>query len=191
MDLTNPVEASVDKHDERLFTISLWRASGNKGLAVNVHTHPKLEALMMSFGDGSAKPIALFGPHWVGEQLEVYDLNEPAPLGMIIVHGGLKCTLNKVAEPRLFVAEGSERDRTPVINISFLRLVGSSRDGGVSFTIPGVYTLKDLNQTGEVIKLATKRIIIDYLADVKINVVGYIDSSPSNGVPSGAKYADL
>jgi hypothetical protein len=157
------VSDNLVKSGEQMVQLSLRRSA--KGVILNVKTHPLIET---------------FFREQANEQLNVQEFrNEWTPLSkeapLIVWHttqnagvvkgGNVHYRTDRPGDSLVNSDGGSE-----VVNISFLRLVGSSLDGGVAFEVRGAYSLKYLQTLAGKLVQASKQFYIDFLKPVDITV---------------------
>lgn len=165
------------------------------GLRVNIRTHPVIEEFMRaSLGtkEPTIEPVESFGRIWEparGEskkELLVYGIPKELT-GVFTVMGGTMYRMDRPGQP-IFV-DNRDRGGPPspdddprrsgsrtlgydrVLNLSFLRLVGSSESGGVTFHLGGIYGEDILEALDRQLTAATREIYSQFMKPIKITVV--------------------
>jgi hypothetical protein len=128
------------------------------GLSVHVKTHPAIEDFMRSLGDGLVKPVEIYGKSWISmpgseRSLEIYNMDRSLPYDMY----------------RLDIA-GRPMEQEGQLNMSFLRLAGTSEGNGVTFGVKGVYSLESLRNLRDKISASARQLYIEYLRPVDLTV---------------------
>lgn len=162
----------VIKRGETSLTVSLIRSVG--GLTVSVKTHPAVEAFMQGLGNGELMDVKASGNYWRPllanrPPLMAYTMNEQ--LSVLVLDSGDKCDIMRVGSPLLEPFQDLDGRRRARINLSFLRLVGTSEDAGVTFNVRGVHTYEALTQMREQIGEGYKRFYRTYMKPVKMDII--------------------
>lgn len=148
-----------------------------KGLRVNFRTHPLVEEFMRIMSNGETYPIDHFGRQWVRQpdgKLEVYDV--PSDIcGTQVINTR---TFYRLDQPgrALVTLDGVSGYRT--LNMAFLRLVGSSEPGGITFSTTGVHSTDDVTWLGNTIREAARIIYLQYMKPMEVSVK-IIDELPT------------
>ncbi|MCA1841298.1 MAG: hypothetical protein LC723_13410 [Actinobacteria bacterium] len=146
-----------------------------RGLLVTVRTDPRIEDYMKGLGaDMETLSVDEYGRMWIpaneGESLSVYGLPaEDALTGYIRNGTGASYRLDQVGR-RLFEG-GADGDRPNGVNLSFLRLVGSSRPEGVSFIVQGVYSVEAVREFKKTFADAAEGFYKNFLKPVSVQVI--------------------
>jgi len=129
------------------------------GVKVVVKTVPEVEAFMRDLGHGNTSDVALNGRYWravqKGQPIQAYSMTEP-----IDTSGG--------AIPYRLDLLGYPLNHDGYVNLSFLRLVGSSEGIGASFFLKGVYSLSGLRNMRDQLVPAAKQFYVDYMKPVDL-----------------------
>ena len=151
------------------------------GLRINIRTHPIIEEFMqraIGTPDPSSRAVEEYGRHWEparGEskkELLVYDIPKELT-GVFDVGGGFSYRLDRPGMG-IFCATTSDRpldSSSRTLNLSFLRLVGTSAEEGVTFHIPGVYSDDAFDILDRGITAATREIYSQFMKPIKIEIV--------------------
>lgn len=146
--------------------IVLRITSGLKGLKVWFKTSPELEAALQ----GERQPLLAFGRGWVtAPTAEVYRLDPSLGGRQATRTNGSGYHLDLPAR-ELIIRDGDYEDAPSVVNISFLRLVGSSADEGIEFTIAGVHSEAAVRSTSKLLIDAVKDFYLMYMKPVSITM---------------------
>ncbi len=131
------------------------------GLKIVVKTLPEVEQFMRDLGGGMGIDVQSSGRYWrpivKNQQMYAYALNEP----MEPVQGPNPYRLDLLGYP--LSHEG-------FVNLSFLRLIGSSEGIGASFYVKGVYSLPGLRALRDLLIPSTRQFYIDYMKPVDLIV---------------------
>jgi hypothetical protein len=106
------------------------------GLTVQIQTHPSVEAFMRSLGDGLTQEVRAYGRLWQPLGPNKPDLvayNMTTALGPFTSYDGSTVRMDQVGNPLLIATGGAP----PTVNISFLRLLGTSEGNGITFVLKG------------------------------------------------------
>ena len=167
------------------------------GLRIKVRTHPVIEEFMRGCYGGlepSTQPIEDFARQWEPARgasksdLRVYAI--PKELnGIFRLNESTGYRLDRPGYPIFIPDEGGggpDRPRpstsgrsflppssTPsqVLNMSFLRLVGSSSEDGVTFHIAGVYSDDTIDSIEMALQLAVREIYRQFMKPIRIEVI--------------------
>lgn len=161
-------DATLMKKGETCIQVSVRRSI--KGITLSIKTHPSVEALFKSWGDGSHQDVRNYTRGgWDpvgGSVLNIYNLRQDP--GDLIADDGLHFRINAPGGPLMIVSPSTGQETT--LNMSFLRLVGISEGVGVSFGVKGVYTIDAIRSLVERIRHASRRIYIAYMRPVDIGL---------------------
>lgn len=129
------------------------------GVKVIVKTTAEVENFMLTLGGGRIVDVERVGRNWRSavkdHPLQAYELVEHIdPVG-----GNYPYRVDALGSP--LSVEG-------YMNLSFLRLVGSSEGIGASFYIKGVYSLQGLRNLKDQLVGSTKQFYIDYMRPVDL-----------------------
>lgn len=149
--------ASFQKSGVTPIEIGLLRTG--LGIRLDVKTTPEVEEFMRELGKGRTVDAASIGRHWRSLQkekvIQAYDLTEHIdPQG-----GNYPYRIDILGHP--LNSEG-------YMNLSFLRLVGSSEGIGASFFIKGVYSMGGLRNLKDQLVGSTKAFYIDFIRPVNM-----------------------
>lgn len=163
----------IVKKGETILQARVMRSS--RGLVITAKAHPSIEEFFQErAGNLGSIGVANWGRQWVklphAEDLMVHQ--EPDPTSPInkpyVPVGDGFYTLSQPGNPILLDPQG--RGTFNCINMSFLRLVGISKDLGIGFSIKGVLTEKEVDNISQQIQKAAKRIYLDYLRPVDVMI---------------------
>lgn len=140
---------------------------GQSGLYINISAHPRVETFLQGLVGGATKPVGHFGRFWSSEQeLLTYELPDELR--------GIK-TLSPTVGYRfdtpgkaLYSVDGNTGMK--ILNMSFLFLVGTATEGGITFNVSGVYSRPDVIQLSLDIREASSLFYVDYIKPMDINV---------------------
>lgn len=164
----DPTMVNLIKGGENVIRVRLVR--GTSGIKVTVWTHSSVEELLASWGEGLSKAVRTYDRrNWTPIGLEteddfrVYDMHYDP--GMLVVDpmGPTYMRLNQVGSPII-------SDDGITINLSPLRLVGTSKGSGVSFNINGVYSVDGIRQAGKMFQNAALKFYTSFLKPVDLTV---------------------
>lgn len=193
------VEAIVNKSGENRIQVTVGRSAD--GLRINVWARPEVEEFVRGLGTGEQHDVQVMGRYWVpvgvdkaAKKLLAYDASNH-PIYTVAVNEKLSFRLDKPGQPlfepaprvdlRLY-GEDEERPRPAArpmgecLNLSFLRLVGISEGGGVSFAIRGVYERASIDHLGAQVEAACNRFYREYLKPYRLIVT--VSTMPISGI---------
>jgi hypothetical protein len=163
------------KGGDKPITAELYRAG--IGLRINVRCHPVIEEFFQrsqGLDSPQMEDVGAYGRHWerpkgsdATTDLQVYSIPKELT-GVFNVGPGAQYRLDRPGSP-LFVDDGLTRG-TRLLNLSFLRLVGTSEGNGITFYIAGVYSEDTLDELDRLITLATREIYKQFMKPVKITI---------------------
>lgn len=171
--------ADVIKNGETCVRVVLHR--NGVGLSVQVKTHPRVEDFMRSLGNGEKIDSTIVGRHWtpvVGGSLFAYvipTLKTPTngcPLTVDAL-GGPLVILHDEAQPVFRAAVAGQRQQQPnldMVNISYLRLVGTSEGIGVTFNVKGVFGATGLRKLRDDICVTCRQFYIEYMQPMDLEM---------------------
>lgn len=153
------------------------------GLRINIRTHPVVEEFIqraIGTPEPSSRPVEEYGRYWEPargdsrKDLRVYDIPKELT-GVFNVNGGYSYRLDRPGAA-IFCDNGPGGGPLDVrggrtLNLSFIRLVGSSSDEGVTFHIPGVYSNDAFNTLDQGITAATQEIYSQFMKPIRIEIV--------------------
>lgn len=158
------------------------------GLRINIKAHPVVEEFMrrsLDTPEPSIQAVEEFGRSWEAargeskKELLVYGI--PKELcGTFQVSGGTAYRLDRPGQPIFVNGDGldSRSGSIPrILNLSFLRLVGISEEGGVTFHIGGIYSDETIDNLDRALNLATKEVYNQFMKPIKITVEFVVASS--------------
>ena len=156
------LEANLVKSGETQIYVGFHR--NRKGLSFTVKTTSQVEEFMKSMGTGEIADIRVSGRHWVPARsediLRIYSLTPRAD-------GPATYRLDRPGQP---IFEPSGELGRPLVNLSFLRLVGTSEGNGVTFYVKGVYTMEAIKAMRDAIIDASRSFYISYLKPIEYSV---------------------
>lgn len=154
------------------------------GLILRIQANPVLETYMQQLSKGRALPVDSFGDLWHNcgnkdKGLEVYDVSDSLSTKNYQFNAVAQpLTYNRYGEdgPRvrraangLEVAEPARVDED-IINLSFLKLVGISDEGGVTVGIAGAYSAAYMQTLQSKLPAVTKEFLRDFIVPITINL---------------------
>lgn len=152
---------------EEAIKITLKR--GLDGLKVHIQVHPAVEELTKSWGgeDVSEVDVRSIGRYWQlakgqSDPLMAYSLSNRMPPIHATPDGESSYRVDQVGGPMVCV-DGS-------INMSMLRLVGTSKSGGVEFLVPSLISETEMIRVAKVAKQAASKICKDFLVPIEFTV---------------------
>lgn len=151
---------------------NLLHARDGVGLTLSVKTHPSVEEFMRQQSpDSPPIEVKAAGRHWVSLDKEhpllAYRMAEKIPF--VESDDDTGCfSLDYLGNPLIIT---DDRHRKPLLNLSFLRLVGISEGAGVTFGIKGVQSLDSLKETRDNLSTACRRFYGRYLKPVDLTVM--------------------
>ena len=174
--MAEEVNATLSR-DGEVVTATTFRRS-HRGLYVNVRAVKPIEDLMSGWSGGERLPVQHYGRGWGSDatDLMVWTLPEDNNPGNIPFSLGTYC-LN---HPCMDIVERDRMDGSPLggsgggryqaVNLSFLRFCGISEEGGVNFSVRGVYTLAAVRNMGSLVEQASRQFYIDFMQPIKLTV---------------------
>lgn len=186
MDVLEKVGDSVSlvKSGEACIEVGIYKSRAGLGVVVNTLSY--VEEFIASLGNGDKLDIRTLTRLWVpmrkGENLFLYDAEKlgthiegkdyvlgPAGTNLIVPgqSGGLGGGLLDGSPGDLIVY----RNPNSKVNLSFLRLVGSSSQGGTSFVIEGPFSKEYVEALQAKMAKALKEFYISYLKPINLAVV--------------------
>lgn len=156
--------------------LRLYRSiSSGGGLIVKVRAIPMVEEYMSGLGNGQRQDIRNYARYWLpqieSDMLQVYQMD--TNMG-VIETGGVAFRLDTPGNP-LNHYDTSPLTGMPrtVANISFLRLVGISKDPGVAFRVKGIFGIDAIKATRASIASAIHAFFEAYVrpVDLRVSVV--------------------
>ena len=158
------------KKSDTLIMTTLSR--GKFGFNLRIKTHSIVEEFMRNLGGGNnIVNVTNYGRQWEptgidAKELFAYwlpdDLTGPLPTDST----KLFYRLDRLGLP-LLIDDGG---RIPVINLSFLRLVGIGDGDGVTFKVGGVSSREGIRDLAQQIKLAHRAFNLAYMKPITVNV---------------------
>ncbi len=150
------MDENVMVKGETRLRLSLRRTS--KGLKFTVKADPMLEELISGWANATSESVSSWGRLWQGEEaLRVYLV----PESVNRMESGIgPYSLSHVSQ-EILLSNG-------MLNMSWLRLVGIG--SGVTFTVGGVYSLKQVQEIAEKIKAVIRSFYMDYLLPVTVHL---------------------
>ena len=157
-------------------TSTTFRRS-HRGLYVNVKAVKAIEDLMSGWSGGESLPIQHYGRAWSSSatDLMMWSLPEDNNPGNIPFSLGNY----SLSHPCMDIVEGGGMGNNPLtgrgggrqsVNLSFLRFCGVSEEGGVNFSVRGVYTLAAIREMGNLVEQASRQFYIDFMQPIKLTV---------------------
>lgn len=165
--------------------IKLYRS--DRGLEVNVKAHPEVEQTISGWTGGTIQNVREYGRSWMNTltRENIYGEMETAPLSVYAlpnepefrqalplrgVEGVGQYRIDAVGAPLRNRDEGSLDSTGLVLNMSFVRLQGISRDDGVTFSVGQVITPLGLKLLGKQFSAGALQFTLDFLKPVSVNV---------------------
>ena len=182
-------EATVLKSGEIRIQTTISRSTD--GLLVNVWAQAQVEDFIRSLGSGELIDVQTIGRHWNrpmkrdensgklqpdDRRLYVYDMTQK--LGALVGADGVYYNLSHPGSP--LIGGDGKNDYNETLNLSFLRLVGISEAGGVSFVIRGVYSRENITKLASQIERTTNRFYREFLRPFKLIVT--VSTMPVEGL---------
>ena len=141
-----------------------------KGLEICIRTHEAVEEFMRANAGEETTQVDIIGRQWrrIGDStpLEVYEI----PPDMT----GSRLASQKVAyridQPGRNLVTVDMHSGAKTINMSFLRLVGSSAADGVTFNVTGVHSEEDVQWMATAIRDASRAIYTQYMKSMQIDI---------------------
>lgn len=156
-------EMELMKKGEVMISITVSR--NGRGMKFAFKTHPSVEALFREWGAGGSAPITKWGRGWHSKEvLTAYEM-----LNATDIHttpSGVLYSLNRIGRDMW-------EERTPGVqhlNMSFLRLVGSSEGAGLNFSVEGMFSRDTIQRTADAILAASRHLYVSYLQEVDVTV---------------------
>lgn len=179
---------SIKKGDRPIIT-DLERSG--IGLRINVCTHPVIEEFM-KHAMGTVEPvieaIGEYGRLWLparGESKKdllvygipkeltgVFNLRRNYSYRLDRPGQAIFCPQNDPGSP--IIRRSDSVGVSDTLNMSFLRLVGTSDEGGVTFHIGGIHSDELLDKLELLLDMATQEIYSQFLKPIKITVVAEV-----------------
>lgn len=147
------------------------------GLSVKIRTRRDVEEFISSLQQGRRFPVDNIADGWYNcntdiPSLEVYDVGK--------VEGHKLYTLDGVGQPPLITQQHVINDRAlrglptapaeEQVNLSFLRLVGSSGENGITIGFPGAYSFDYIKRLQTMWMRAVDQFLHDYVVPITINL---------------------
>jgi hypothetical protein len=155
--------AEVVKNGESCILASLKRSPA--GLTITVKAHTNVEEFFANLEEKHTTDPRLASRTWSpvdGDELMVYYSGNAQKFGRLVGDDGNMFTLDTIG--------GQLIESSNVLNLSFLRLVGISKDAGVSFSVRGVYSMDYMQNLRTRIGAAARRFYIDYVRPIDLNL---------------------
>jgi hypothetical protein len=141
-----------------------------RGLEVCVQCHDAVEDFLRTNGAEEITPVGLKGRQWrrLGSDipLEAYEL-PPDMQGVRLVSQKIGYRLDHLG---MALTGVDNNTGLKTINMSFLRLVGTSLPGGVSFQVTGVHSEEDVQWIANAIRDASRAIYMQYMKSMEISI---------------------
>lgn len=141
------------------------------GLRLRVQANSEVEDFMRSLSNKRVISADAIAPDWVSQ-----DLTASKALDTYIIErnlSGKDYTMEAIGQQLLIgggkqvrLADGSIGLSGDKINISFLKLVGISNEGGVEFGVSGIFSAEYVNKVRTAINPAIAQFLKDYLVPV-------------------------
>lgn len=154
------------------------------GLSVNVQTSERIEQFFQNLKPESRpEPVGVYGRYWIPtiqQELNVYPIGTAA-LGGVFGNDtpkekdearGLLARMPNPTLSRRFRLDrpGGPLEERGVINLTMLRLVGTSKGNGVTFMYPGVYDDKRITLIAELVQKCSVDFYNTFLRDMDITI---------------------
>lgn len=164
------------------------------GLRFNICAHPVIEDFMkaaLGTAEPSIQPVEDFGRGWLpargASKKDLYVYGIPKELsGVFTVRRDVRYRMDRPGQPILIASDGARPARarldggmdmadagssSEVLNLSFLRLVGISDPGGVSFHIGGVFSEALVDKLEDHLNAALKEVYQQFMKPIRISIV--------------------
>lgn len=110
------------------------------GMRITVKSHPGVEhfmanALYPGQNEPLVEPLGVYGRAWLPKEGELNLYQIPSALQGVFNTGRFRYRLDRPGQPLMM----PDPDGSQIINASFFRLVGTEKELGVTFQIPGVH----------------------------------------------------
>lgn len=184
--------SAIVKGSSGIRAIDIGVSRSKLGITINVRTISEVEDFMRSLGSGERVNTASAGRYWAplqtitrdettgavtrtdGPPLYVYDLRQALEPGVLDNGGGYR--LDQPGGPLLYSG-------TEMVNLSILRLIGTSEGTGVTFNLKGsVYTEGALKNLKDQLSKAARKFYIDYIRPVDFRGTVILSSQEFNYV---------
>lgn len=139
------------------------------GLSMAVKTHHLVEEFvrMLAGQEPQVQDVTTVGRYWTaigGKPLMAYRLVEKIPPAARDAESGAY-SLDHLGHP---MRHRSDETGLITLNLSWLRLVGTSEGSGVTFGIRGVQTTEDLIETRDQLAQAVRRFYVRYMKPIDL-----------------------
>lgn len=147
------------------------------GLRLHIRANEELEQFMRNISKGKTVPVEALTEDWLRipqDKLHAYTASfDSHPQ---------EYSLSAIGAPLLIESQGEGEDEPPnalirrrvekstIVNLSFLTLVGISKEEGITLGISGVYSFEYIQNVRNLIPQAIKKFLHDYLVPVTINL---------------------
>ena len=153
---------TVDSKGAQLILCTLSRT--RVGASLHVLVHPDVEDFFRENSKGMTEAVEKYGRYWESSKpLRVWvfpssdkEANEDSLYTMW-------------APGWMLMASDGDTDK-PTPNISFLRLVGASQDGGITINIDALMSRKYVQETAKVLSEACGTFYNDFIQDIHISI---------------------
>ena len=163
---------SVIKGGESLINLQIdrpvpkSREEAKYGVRVTVKTSPAVEHFIASLGEGGSRSLDVYvrdgwRPTNPGTTLMIRDMQNA---GDILIGDGYRLDIPGRA------LDNHDREEGRYVNLSFLRLVGISEPGGVSFMLKGVSSPDGLRDLKNRIGKALRSLYMEHIRPVSLTV---------------------
>ena len=142
-----------------------------KGLEVTVRTHEAVEEFMRVNAGEETTVVDQIGRQWrrsgnASEPLLVYDM----PQDMAGCRLASQKVYYRLDQPGRDLVSVDQYAGMKTINMSFLRLVGTSQPEGVTFAATGVHSDEDVQWIAAAIRDASRAIYAQYMKSMEISI---------------------
>lgn len=164
--------SALVKGGETVIQTNLRRTAD--GLTLTIRTHPRVEQFLAALGAGAPiEDAGIYNRYWNPANgvkgLPVHGLSPDKTIqGWINVDNRLSYRLDRPGGP---LYERNQDTGILGLNLSFLRLVGTSEGGGQSFTVKGVYSTEQLQTLRMQLMSACQHFYVSYLKPVNVTVL--------------------
>ena len=133
------------------------------GASLHVLVHPDVEDFFRINSNGMTEAVEKWGRCWKSSKpLRVWEFpfNEEANRDFLYT----------VWAPGMLLMASDEDIDRPIPNISFLRLVGASQDGGITVNIDMLMSRKYIQATAKALSEACGTFYNDFIQDISISI---------------------
>lgn len=141
--------------------IKLNRRKNDCGVEMSVEASPRVEEFMSMLGGGETDPLEAYGRMWISP-----DAEHP-----LLVYRLFENPEQRNARYDITSPAGAFRDSmSGRTNLSFLRIAGISRPGGIKFKIGVPVSNGELDDLAKTLTFGSRQFITDYLTPAKVSL---------------------